>query len=115
MIRYSIKRFEPLEATVLYNGSSRGIWLVVNRGNTFVIKEQLKEAGCKFITYSESRHSHITRKAWAIFIAQYPNEDELPQRAYDAMQKLEGLGVLIRIPVGTLGDRIRSGAPLNQA
>lgn len=100
------KRYEKLEAYVLHNSFSRGIWLVIDKGNTFAIKEELKAIGCKFLHYRESAYVDKMAKAWALFIAEHRQEENLQEKAQAAMEKLRGLGIEVRYTHGILSQKM---------
>ena len=70
------KQTEPIRAEIIDNMFSNGVWLVLTQGDTYSIKETLKEKGFKWIEYYRNNDlfGQNPRKAWGIRIPEDPNE-----------------------------------------
>ena len=72
------KRSEPIKAEIIDNMFMDGVWLVLTQGDTYSIKETLKEKGFRWITYYRNTDvfGQDPRKAWGIRIPEDPSEIE---------------------------------------
>jgi len=62
------KKEEPYAAEVINNMFSGGAWIVISRGDTYSIKETLKQHGFKWMEYYTDALGTTPKKAWGIRI-----------------------------------------------
>ena len=92
------RQAEHLCAELIFNAFSGGVWLAITKGDTYSIKEQLKFLGCRWKEYCANGDilgMRAPKKAWALYVAKTPQEDNFAATLQAAINKLAGAGVAL--------------------
>ena len=93
------RQAEQLSSEIIFNAFSGGVWLAVTKGDTYSIKEQLKSLGCRWKEYcanGDVLSMRAPKKAWALYVAKTPEEDNFAATLQAAMDKLASVGVALQ-------------------
>lgn len=93
------RQTEQLSAELIFSAFSDGVWIAVTKGDTYSIKDELKAIGCRWKEYYANGDvigMRAPKKAWALYVAKTPQEDNFSAALQAAMDKLDGAGVALQ-------------------